>query len=108
MGSIVLTNPWGVRRRVFAMAFITLSWLHGWAAAQPNSATPTAPLMLDTQACEEDAPTYDEYLSHLKEVYQEEAKSAKEFGITAPTFEAMRSAVVTREEYNNRLHDSRF
>lgn len=73
---------------------------------------PASPLhdgeILKTEPCEQVKTSYDDYIAYLKREHDEDVKSAARFDVKLPSWDAMQAAMLTRQEYEHRLHDPRF
>lgn len=64
--------------------------------------------IVKTEACEPVKTSYTDYVTYQQKQHAEEVKSAKEFGVTIPSFEAIRAKMLSSKEYDHSLHDPRF
>lgn len=96
-------------RRTRLLLLVSCVVLNSWCVVlSQSSASDSNGKIIKTENCEPIKTSYSDYVAYLQKQHQEEAKSAKEFGVTIPSFEAIRSKMVSGKEYELAFHDPRF
>ena len=78
------------------------------SARADNSAPDKDGKIVKTSPCEAVKSNYRDWVAFQQKGHAEEAKSAKEFGVTIPSLEAIRSKMLSSSEYDRSLNDPRF
>jgi dipeptidyl aminopeptidase/acylaminoacyl peptidase len=93
---------------------LLMFWMTGRAdALSPSNAPASAPaappgVILESKRAEPDSTSYEQYISFQEKQYPQDAMSSRLLGVTPPTLDKLRSAALTSEQYEQRLHDGRF